>query len=82
MKIVAIVLNFILLGSFAFELATASSTPSGTDWFFVILIVAVPICSLIALFGSSGDSWLALYFKRKALEEKNKIERLNENTKS
>jgi hypothetical protein len=41
------------------------------------LFVAAPAASLAALFGASGESWFALYLKRKALEERKKIDALN-----
>ena len=56
--------------------------PSGDEWLFLIPMIAAPVCSIIALLCSTGDSWLPLYFKRKALEEKKKIEALNDKNQS
>lgn len=79
-KTIAIVSNIILLGFVFFLFAKHGAPDSGEDLFFVILIIVSPLFSLIALMGSKGDGWLDLYFKRKALEEKKKIEKLNEKT--
>lgn len=48
------------------------------EFYFILLIIITPIVNLIALFWSDNDpsSWLALYFKRKALEEETKIQAL------
>ena len=53
--------------------------------FYGIFYVGVPICTLVVLFRAPNDesrapkdeSWIGLFLKRKALEEKQKIERLN-----
>ena len=81
MRIVAIVFNFILLGVVVFLFVT-EGVPSGDEWLFLIPMIAAPVCSIIALLCSTGDSWLPLYFKRKALEEKKKIEALNDKNQS
>lgn len=76
MRIVAIVLNFFLLGTVTY-LIVDNGVPSDGVW-LLVMVIAAPICSIIALLGSRGDGWLALYFKRKALEEKKKIKSLND----
>jgi hypothetical protein len=52
----------------------------------ITLCVVTPILNIMALARSSacskgkwGDSWISLWFKRKALEEKKKIEDLSDN---
>jgi len=77
MRILAILSNLFLLGFIIFLLATEE--PTGDEWLLVILITLVPIFSLIAIVFAKGDNWLSLYFKRKALEEKQKIDRLSGN---
>ena len=50
-----------------------------TDPLPIILMFAAPISSLIILFRldiKKSDGWLALYFKRRAMEEKKRIEEL------
>jgi hypothetical protein len=54
----------------------ARTTQKRVRDFFVVLLFAAPISSLTALFFIGGESWLRLYLKRKALEEKQKIEKL------
>jgi len=44
--------------------------------FLVVVLFAAPISSLVALALKGSESWTGLYFKRKALEEKQKIEKL------
>jgi uncharacterized membrane protein YbhN (UPF0104 family) len=76
MRIAAISLNFLLLVMVLFLFAT-DGAPEGEAWLFVILIIAASICNLIVLFGARGETWLSLYFKRKTLEEKKKINQLS-----
>jgi hypothetical protein len=47
----------------------------------VVLVFAAPIISVVALYFRSGKGWLGLYFKRKALEEKKRIEKLESSEK-
>jgi hypothetical protein len=75
MKKIAIGLNIFLLVVVVFLLAT-KGMPNGDELIIFIPMVAAPICSLFALFGASGETWLSLYFKRKTLEEKQKIDQL------
>jgi hypothetical protein len=75
MRTTAIILNVILIVTMVFLIAI-EGMPEGKGTLLVILIVVAPICSLIVLFGAKGEAWLSLYFKRKALEEKQKIEQL------
>jgi hypothetical protein len=76
MRIVAIILNFILLVFFAY-IVLRRGLPSGRetfDWMFIALINAVPLCNLFVLLRHrDSNNWLALYFKRKSLEEKKRI---------
>lgn len=76
MRIAAISLNIMLLVIVLFLVAT-EGVSEGKAWLLLIPMVAAPICSLIAIFGAKGESWLSLYFKRKTLEEKRKIEQLS-----
>lgn len=77
MKLIAIGLNIIFLLTVSW--LTLNNSPNNweaKDVFLAIMFFAVPISSLFALIKSGGDSWLGLYLKRKALEEKRKIEQL------
>jgi hypothetical protein len=54
--------------------------PKGDDAFFALLIFVVPIISLIALAKKDAknfDLWPFIMFKRMALEEKKRIEEIN-----
>ena len=77
MKWIAIVLNVLLIMGVIYLLATEGAPNKASDVFLVLMWIAAPISSLVALSLMPGSkSWLGLYFKRKALEEKQKIEKL------
>jgi len=80
MKTLAIWLNLILILNvvYLFNQGIPSEKPASYDIGLFLLFLGTPIINLLYLFfwrGESG-SWIALYFKRKALEEKKKIEKL------
>lgn len=77
MKQIAIGLNILFL--LVVSWLTLHDSPNNweaKDIFLAFMFFAVPISSLWALILSGGESWLGLYFKRKALEEKQKIEKM------
>lgn len=76
MKWIAIVLNVILIATIIYLSATKGG-PDKESMFIFVLILAAPVFSIVALSLKVSQSWLWLYFKRKALEEKQKIEKLN-----
>jgi len=78
MRILAILFNLLLIGVVIFLLAK-EGVPEGNELLLVIPMIFAPIFSLIAIFGAKGDNWLSLYLKRKALEEKQKIDQLTGN---
>ena len=80
MRYLAIFSNVFLLGVVVFLLASEGA-PEGGYWLLFIPMVLAPLFSLIAIFGTKGDNWLSLYFKRKVLEEKRKIDQLSGNKK-
>lgn len=76
MRIIAIIGNIVLLGTMI--LAWIGGPPGG-QWWFGLLVIAVLVVNIIVLCGlkiKTTSTWLELYFKRKALEEKKKIEAL------
>lgn len=75
MKLTAIILNLVLVATTIY-LLISKGVPDNEGLFFVSLLLSAPTTSLIALLLSDRESWLGLYFKRKALEEKKKIESL------
>lgn len=77
MKWLAILANVILLAFLCYMLIE-QGMPNDDEFYLVILLFTAPILSMWALFISPSESWLGLYFKRKALEEKKKIQELNE----
>ena len=75
MKWIAIGLNLLLIVMVVYLFAD-KGTPGKDEFFLVAVLFAAPISSLVALSLKGGENWLGLYFKRKALEEKRKIENL------
>jgi hypothetical protein len=77
MKIVAIALNLaVLISSFIVGIEQGLFSPSGEGWWYCLwafLLIVTSAVSIIMLVRLHGDSWLSLYFKRKALEEKQRI---------
>jgi hypothetical protein len=47
----------------------------------VLLVLAVPIINIVALWTTGANDWIALYFERKAMEEKNRIAELHNQRK-
>lgn len=76
MRIVAIVLNVILIATVIYLVSSSSSGLRGKDWAFFILFISAPTASLWAIYFRASESWLSLFLKRKALEEKAKIDQL------
>ena len=78
MKIFAIIVNSIWLGVviWAFAINDKGTKQATAIWFFVA-IVATLILNIVASFAGSGLDWVSLFLRRKALEEKKKIEALN-----
>jgi hypothetical protein len=48
------------------------------DILFVLLMLLTPILNLIYIFLWSEESWLGRYFKRKAMEETRKNEKISD----
>ena len=78
MNIIAIIANIILLGLSIF--LAIDELDSLDAWMFSIasVFILTPILSIVALVMSrgGGKSFIGLWFARKALEEKKKIEQL------
>jgi hypothetical protein len=83
MKPLVILLNvaLIIFAAIIFwEIGVADSSVSLErlgDILFVLLMLLTPILNLIYIFLWSEESWLGRYFKRKAMEEKRKNEKLS-----
>lgn len=74
MKLAAIGLNVLLVVTVLYLFATKGMDKN--EIFLAVLLLAAPIISIVALSLEGRENWLGLYFKRKALEEKKKIEKL------
>jgi len=76
MRILAIIMNLIILGLLQYIVITEGY--STNDALKMELFSLIPLVNLYVLYFYKGGNWVALYFKRKALEEKAKIKLLNE----
>jgi hypothetical protein len=74
MKIAAVLFNIILLGLTIFILID-EGIDTDTIFYYLIFIIT-PLLSLYTILSTKNESWLSLFLKRKALEEKKKIEKL------
>lgn len=79
MRPIAVVLSILQIATL-FYLIARSGAPSGKDLPLAILLIATPIATLLSFYFTGSEGWLSLYFKRKTLEERKKIERLNGST--
>ena len=81
MRILAIILNVVLLVVSGFLIADEMSRPEGRDYILAALFLGTPVVTLICLLSrrESSNGWLALFLQRKALEERRKIEDLSKN---
>ena len=82
MKILSILLNIALI-SIAIFLITEKGVRKIEPFEFLIFILLflTPIINLIYILIWGGNTWLSLYFKRKAIEEQIKIKELSEKEK-
>lgn len=80
MKTLAVILNIALLGVIFYVFIEYGLPGINDDFFWFVFFGALaPLFSLIALyFSPKSDNWISLYFKRKALEERRKIDQLNQ----
>jgi hypothetical protein len=77
MRRIALVLNvgvLIALGYFTF--VEGINDPNTTSILVLILMAGAALSAIVALWGPLPYGWLALYFKRKAIEEQNRIDEL------
>jgi hypothetical protein len=81
MRIVAMVANVALL-LYAGALLFSVGLPVNTrEMWLVLLVVIVPILNLVALLTiATSNGWLALFLKRKALEEQKRIDELGKHS--
>ncbi|MHB8789038.1 MAG: hypothetical protein ACYDBT_04095 [Desulfobulbaceae bacterium] len=80
MKNIAIIANVILLGvSILLSIDEMRGGLDAEELFFISIFLVTPLLSIIVLVSTSqtADGWISLWFKRKALEEKKKIEELS-----
>ena len=76
MRWISIGLNVLLILTAGYLFASKGA-PREDEWLLIVVLFAAPLSSLVALTRVGGESWLGLYFKRKALEEKQRIKSLN-----
>lgn len=80
MKIISIVLNILLVGLVLIEFIEHGLPESSEDdfWLFILLVVTPLVTLYYLLFSSNRESWLQLYFRRKAAEEKQKLKQFED----
>jgi len=76
MKIVAIILN---VGAIMLGIWLKSEHGNNSAMLLIgFFLVVCPLVNLFVLYNlQSGTGWLALYFKRKSIEEQQKIDAIN-----
>ena len=81
MKIIVVLLNVIAILTCIFNITESYfdkddffSLACGAFWFLLLCVIA--IINMIFIIKFKGSGWLSLYFKRKELEEKKKIQNL------
>jgi hypothetical protein len=77
MKIISILLNIaLIILTIPFVIATGALREGGKYLILPLLTILIPLINLLYISFWREESWLTLYFKRKSLEEKKKIEEL------
>jgi hypothetical protein len=76
MKTISVILNLLLITSGIYLLAKYGMEGTVDNFVLITLLFTTPIFNLGTFFIKNNENWLSLYFKRKALEEKMKIEKL------
>ncbi len=75
MRPLSILLNIAVVTAMIFLIASEGIPDEGKYMLLFVLLIFTPIVNLYVLLGKNGD-WVSLYFKRKAMEEKSRIEEL------
>ena len=75
-RLLVIVLDVAWIGTVIY-LFSDTNPKSAKDIGLALLFFAAPVATLLSFYLEREESWLSLYFKRKALEERKKIERMN-----
>ncbi len=80
MRLLATIVNLLLLAAFAYQVVKEGLEFDAENLPLVLLVVVAPTLSVIALLlrGAASKDWLSRYFARKALEERRKLERLQD----
>lgn len=76
MKIITILLNIILFGFAIYLWIVDAPQVGGVELFAFLMVLITPLLNLYIICSTKGGDWLSLFLKRKALEEKKKIEKL------
>lgn len=76
MVVLAKILNAALLVFMLYVLVTGEWAGSGADLLLALLFLGYPVVNWIAIHQTQGETWLDLYFKRKAAEERQRIKEI------
>jgi hypothetical protein len=78
MRIIALIGNALVILGMAYLVKTEGISNAGEAW-IVLAIVLLPLLNIYVILNSTGNDLISLWFRRKALEEKKKIEKLSDN---
>ncbi len=84
MRTISTILNIALIIAVIVIVADDGWPRELYEQLMISLFFITPIVSLLALIGyrgGSSENWISLYFQRKRLEEKSKINKLKDNAK-
>ena len=76
-KFFAVIANLYLLYTAVLLFVTKGPPTQADDFLIAIPMILAPILSFIAMLRHSGENWLSLYLRRKAIEEQVKIDQLS-----
>jgi len=79
MRIIALIGNALVLLGIAYLLVTTSAMPNAGEALIVLAIVLQSLLNIYVIRSGTSNDWISLWFRRKALEEKKKIEKLSDN---
>ena len=85
MKLFTIILNTFFIFFVAYMFMSHGWPRKGEQQLLIFMLAILPIINLVTIIKytneTSSESWLSLFFQRKKLEEKAKLEKLRNNEK-
>ena len=78
MRIITILLNLLQIGIVTFLFIDVKGYMDRSEIFIFLVFFIAPLFNLYLMWSNKGNDWLSLLLKRKSLEEKKKIEKLQD----